>query len=81
MSVLLSVILKIGYFYHLLMLSVPTKDKSKPIDRDIQKVLDLCIVEFLAVTDTKDSKLARYYVQKAKMDVNQAISFYYEDIS
>ena len=46
----------------------------------VQKVLNCCIADFMAVTDTEDSKLARYYVQKANMDVNQAISLYYEDI-
>lgn len=47
---------------------------------EVQQVLDFCIVEFLKVTDTDDSKLARYYVQKSKMDVNKAILMYYEDI-
>ncbi|KAL4222467.1 hypothetical protein ACF0H5_018507 [Mactra antiquata] len=56
------------------------KSSTSTLDNDVQKVLDSCIMEFLAVTDVNDSKLARYYIQKANMDVNQAISYYYEDM-
>ncbi|XP_053374203.1 uncharacterized protein LOC123531352 [Mercenaria mercenaria] len=56
------------------------KSEAEQSEEAVQKVLKGCIAHFLEVTDTDDSKLARYYVQKANMDVNHAISLYYEDI-
>lgn len=54
--------------------------KQQPSETPEEQVLNLCIAEFLAVTDTDDSTLAKYFVQKANMDVNHAISLYYEEI-
>ncbi|XP_052810579.1 uncharacterized protein LOC128238565 isoform X1 [Mya arenaria] len=48
-------------------------------DPSVSQALDMCIIEFLAVTQTDDSNRARYYVQRAEMDVNRAISLYYEE--
>ncbi|KAH3699455.1 hypothetical protein DPMN_074411 [Dreissena polymorpha] len=54
--------------------------KTRDEARSGQQVLDLCIHEFMNVTNMEDSNRARYFVQRADMDVNKAISLYYEEM-
>ncbi|XP_061186073.1 uncharacterized protein LOC133194115 [Saccostrea echinata] len=49
-------------------------------DDDVEKVMTSLIAEFVEVTSCDNSETARYYIEKCKMNIDQAIVCYYDDM-
>ncbi|XP_063421355.1 uncharacterized protein LOC134706388 [Mytilus trossulus] len=52
------------------------KDDIDPIE----EVIDSLVTDFLVVTNTDNIEAAKYYIERSQMDVDKAITMYYEEM-
>lgn len=46
----------------------------------IEEVIDSLVTDFLVVTNTDNTEAAKYYIERSQMDVDKAITMYYEEM-
>lgn len=46
----------------------------------IEEVIDSLVTDFLVVTNTDNIEAAKYYIERSQMDVDKAITMYYEEM-
>lgn len=59
-----------------------TEHNSKGLDSvdPVDEVLDSLVTDFLAVTATDNIEAAKYYIERSQMDVDKAITMYFEEM-